>query len=71
MKLKHLLLGTAFVASTLVSAIPASAQGGIYIPLLTYRTGAFAVSGIPIGSGMADYLNMLDERDGGDRWRSG
>jgi branched-chain amino acid transport system substrate-binding protein len=65
MKLKYLLLGTAFVASTLVSAIPATAQGGIYIPLLTYRTGAFAVSGIPIGSGMADYLNMLNERDGG------
>jgi branched-chain amino acid transport system substrate-binding protein len=65
MKLKYLLLGTAFVASTLVSAIPASAQGGIYIPLLTYRTGPFAVSGIPIGSGMADYLNMLNERDGG------
>jgi branched-chain amino acid transport system substrate-binding protein len=64
MKLKHLLLGTAFVASTVVSAIPAGAAE-IYIPLLTYRTGAFAVSGIPIGSGMADYLNMLNERDGG------
>src|SRR4051812_10283515 len=64
MKLKHLLLGTAFVASTVVSAIPAGAQG-IYIPLLTYRTGGFAVSGVQIGSGMADYLNMLNERDGG------
>src|SRR3954470_10760981 len=64
MKLKHLVLGTAFVASTVVSAIPASAQG-IYIPLLTYRTGGFAVAGVQIGSGMADYLNMLNERDGG------
>ena len=64
MKLKHFLLGTAFAASTVVSAIPASAQG-IYIPLLTYRTGGFAVSGVQIGSGMADYLNMLNERDGG------
>src|SRR4051812_2908432 len=64
MKLKHLLLGTAFLASTVVAAIPASAAE-IYIPLLTYRTGPFAVSGIPIGSGMADYLNMLNERDGG------
>ena len=60
MKLKHLLLGTAFAVSTVVSAIPASAQG-IYIPLLTYRTGGFAVSGVQIGSGMADYLNMLNE----------
>ncbi len=65
MKLKHLLLGTAFAVSTLVSALPANAQGGIYIPLLTYRTGGFAVSGVQIGSGMADYLNMLNERDGG------
>jgi branched-chain amino acid transport system substrate-binding protein len=64
MKLKHLLLGTVFAVSTVVSALPASAQG-IYIPLLTYRTGGFAVSGVQIGSGMADYLNMLNERDGG------
>ncbi|MEA2929412.1 MAG: branched-chain amino acid transport system substrate-binding protein [Hyphomicrobiales bacterium] len=46
-------------------ATPASAADEIYIPLLTYRTGAFAVSGQQIGSGMADYLNMLNERDGG------
>ena len=64
MKLKHLLLGTATLTSMVVTAIPASAAE-IYIPLLTYRTGAFAVSGAAIGSGMADYLNMLNERDGG------
>src|SRR5947208_15475147 len=64
MKLKHRLLGTVFLTSTVLSAIPASAAE-IYIPLLTYRTGAFAVSGAAIGSGMADYLNMLNERDGG------
>jgi branched-chain amino acid transport system substrate-binding protein len=64
MKLKHLLLGTVFLTSTVVAAMPASAAE-IYIPLLTYRTGAFAVSGAAIGSGMADYLNMLNERDGG------
>jgi branched-chain amino acid transport system substrate-binding protein len=64
MKLKQLLLGTVFAAATLVPALPASAAE-IYIPLLTYRTGGFAVSGVQIGSGMADYLNMLNERDGG------
>ena len=37
----------------------------IYVPLFTYRTGPFAGSGIPIANGMADYLNMLNERDGG------
>jgi len=42
-----------------------SAQDSIYIPLLTYRTGPFAGSGIPIANGMHDYLTMLNERDGG------
>src|SRR6478752_3751838 len=63
MKLKHLLLGSALMVA---AGLPATASAeGIYIPLLTYRTGAFAVSGAQIGSGMADYLNMLNERDGG------
>ena len=35
------------------------------MPLLTYRTGPFAGSGIPIANGMHDYLSMLNERDGG------
>ena len=35
------------------------------MPLFTYRTGPFANSGIPIANGMHDYLNMLNERDGG------
>ena len=43
----------------------AQAQDGIYVPLLTYRTGAFAGSGIPIADGMHDYFTMLNERDGG------
>ena len=41
------------------------AAKGIYIPLFTYRTGAFAGSGIPKANGMHDYLMMLNERDGG------
>ena len=41
------------------------AAKGIYIPLYTYRTGPFAGSGIPNANGMSDYLNMLNERDGG------
>jgi branched-chain amino acid transport system substrate-binding protein len=66
MKLKYLFLGAALTVTAGVPAMLASAaDGSIYIPLLTYRTGPFAVSGIPIGSGMADYLNMLNERDGG------
>ncbi len=67
MRLKHLILGTAlaFAMSVPAAATKADAADGIYIPLFTYRTGPFAGSGIPIANGMADYLNMLNERDGG------
>lgn len=44
---------------------PVQAEDSIYIPLLSYRTGPFAGSGIPIADGMHDYLAMLNERDGG------
>src|SRR6202165_2248367 len=43
----------------------ARAADGIYVPLLSYRTGPYAGSGIPIANGIADYLTMLNERDGG------
>ena len=52
-------------SATLATAVPASAEDTIYIPLLTYRTGAYAGSGIPIADGMHDYLKMLNARDGG------
>ena len=32
---------------------------------LSYRTGPFATTGIPLMDGMLDYANMLNERDGG------
>ena len=51
--------------AVLLCALPALARGSVYVPLLTYRTGAFAGSGIPIADGMHDYLEMLNERDGG------
>ena len=67
MRLKGMILGAAI--GTLVGApvfVPtAVAQDSIYVPLFSYRTGPFAGSGIPIANGMADYLNMLNERDGG------
>src|SRR5215207_11394157 len=62
MKLK---LGAAAAVLIGASVLPAAAQDSIYVPLLTYRTGPFAGSGIPIADGMHDYLRMLNERDGG------
>ena len=66
MRLHKLLLGTALAVMTgLPVGVTAQAADTIYVPLFTYRTGPFAGSGIPIANGMADYLNMLNERDGG------
>ncbi|MGE3990566.1 ABC transporter substrate-binding protein [Pseudorhodoplanes sp.] len=67
MGLKHIALGAAVAGVLGGAAIPAPAvaQDSIYVPLLTYRTGPFAGSGIPIANGMKDYLEMLNERDGG------
>ena len=65
MRLKHLALGLAVATALPAAAVTAQAEEGIYVPLFTYRTGPFAGSGIPIANGMSDYLNMLNERDGG------
>ncbi|MEL6952470.1 MAG: ABC transporter substrate-binding protein [Pseudomonadota bacterium] len=37
----------------------------LMFPSLSYRTGPFAVSGIPFADGYADYMTLLNERDGG------
>jgi branched-chain amino acid transport system substrate-binding protein len=65
MRMTQFILGISLAtASSTVSTI-AAAEDSIYVPLLTYRTGPFAGSGIPIANGMHDYLTMLNERDGG------
>jgi len=50
--------GVAFTA-------PALAQNEQFIPHLVYRTGAYAPNGVPFANGVADYYNMVNERDGG------
>ena len=37
----------------------------IYVPNLSYRTGPFAATGIPLMDGQRDYIEMLNARDGG------
>ena len=66
--MKSMLLKSAVGALALSLALPVTAvlaEDSIYVPLFTYRTGAFAGSGTPIADGMHDYLTMLNERDGG------
>ena len=44
----------------------AAAQANeIFIPVLVYRTGAYAPNGVPWADGFVDYLKLVNERDGG------
>jgi len=58
------ILAAAIAVGPLAGAL--LAQGGsIFIPLLVYRTGPYAPSGIPIANGFVDYFTLVNERDGG------
>ena len=46
-------------------ASAALAQNEQFIPRLVYRTGPYAPNGIPFADGYADYLDMVNARDGG------
>jgi len=64
MKIRRLAIAGALAAAAGASA-PAFAQDTITIYSNTYRTGPFSGSGIPVANGVADYIAMLNERDGG------
>jgi len=59
------LLAGAIIAAPLAPVALAQDKGSIYIPLLVYRTGPYAPSGIPNANGFNDYFNLINERDGG------
>ena len=54
-------------ATATVAAVMAAApvMADLVFPSLSYRTGAFAAGGIPFADGYADYMTLLNERDGG------
>lgn len=56
---------SAAVAAGAAFSVPASAQDSVSLPNLSYRTGPFAATGIPLMNGQRDYMLMLNERDGG------
>ncbi len=62
---KLALLGAAIVSAGIIAATTAQAQNEQFIPGLVYRTGAYAPNGIPFADGVADYIAMLNARDGG------
>jgi branched-chain amino acid transport system substrate-binding protein len=67
MKIKKLVLSVlgAVVAVTGIFAGPAMAAEEQFFPMLVYRTGPYAPSGIPVANGFRDYYTMLNKRDGG------
>ncbi|MDX2155529.1 MAG: ABC transporter substrate-binding protein [Hyphomicrobiaceae bacterium] len=62
---KKLLGVAAIAAACLATALPVAAEGEQFLPSLSYRTGAYAVNGVPFANGHADYWALLNERDGG------
>src|ERR1700751_3043423 len=67
MRLFRILLAVAAVAiaGSVFGAGMAMAQNEQFIPRLVYRTGPYAPNGIPFADGYADYLELLNARDGG------
>lgn len=55
-------MAAAAVAATM-AASPVLAD--LVFPSLSYRTGPYAAGGIPFADGYADYMTLLNERDGG------
>jgi branched-chain amino acid transport system substrate-binding protein len=67
MRHSQLALGVAVVAAASATITTAEAEDGIYIPLMSYRTGPYSGAGAAIFNGMSDYLNMLNAREACDK----
>lgn len=64
--MKSRMIPGALTALALLAAMPAAASAEeVYFPSLVYRSGAYAPNGIPWANGIADYITMLNDRDGG------
>jgi len=64
MRLRKLAMGLIAAAAMPLMVGGASAYE-LTIPSFDYRTGPYAPNGIPVANGFADYLTLLNERDGG------
>jgi branched-chain amino acid transport system substrate-binding protein len=65
-RLTMAMLGAALaVTGFAASEALAQAANEQFMPLLVYRSGPYAPNGIPFADGQADYLAMLNARDGG------
>ena len=48
-----------------IAEVAAQSSNEIFIPVLVYRTGAYAPNGVPWADGFVDYLKLVNARDGG------
>ena len=62
---RTLAIAAAAVSMTAIAEPALAQQNEQFIPLLVYRTGAYAVNGVPYANGVVDYYNLVNERDGG------
>jgi len=67
MKFRTLFLGMlgAVVVFTGVAVSKAAFAAEQFFPMLVYRTGPYAPSGIPVANGFRDYYTLINKRDGG------
>ncbi len=67
MKFRTFILGAiaAAVGVTGVMATKAAFAEEQFFPMLVYRTGPYAPSGIPVANGFRDYCTLVNKRDGG------
>jgi branched-chain amino acid transport system substrate-binding protein len=67
MNLRSLVASLAIGAAALASATAAPAPAAMeqFFPMLVFRTGPYAPNGVPWANGFADYLNLVNARDGG------
>ena len=64
-KISLLVAGVVIGVSGMLEAKNAYSAEEQFFPLLVYRTGPYAPSGIPVANGFRDYYDMLNKRDGG------
>ncbi|MFL6663149.1 MAG: ABC transporter substrate-binding protein [Rhizobacter sp.] len=56
---------TVALAATVTLAAQAASPNEQFFPSLVFRSGPYAPNGVPFANGFADYLNLVNERDGG------
>ena len=67
MKVRNVILAIAALAAGVSSLVATTAYAQAkeqYIPVLSYRTGAYAPNGAPWANGFVDYLKLVNAKGG-------